>query len=75
MSGSSEGSGFPGAPLTLKFCIRADNIRNIVWRANVSPAHRRLPGNMRAKQIFQEIKFHILWYTGTWIPNFMGHGP
>ena len=30
MSGSSEGSGFPGAPLTVKFCIRADNITNIV---------------------------------------------
>jgi len=30
MSGSSEGSGFPGVPLTVKFCIRADNIKNIV---------------------------------------------
>jgi hypothetical protein len=30
MSGSSEGSGFPGAPLMVKFCIRADNIRNIM---------------------------------------------
>ena len=30
MSGSSQGSGFPGAPLTVKFCIRADIIRNIV---------------------------------------------
>lgn len=26
-----------------KFCIRADNIKNIELRANVSPAHRRLP--------------------------------
>ena len=30
MSGSSQGSGFPGAALTVKFCIRADTIRNIV---------------------------------------------
>jgi hypothetical protein len=50
-SGSVEGSGFPGDPLTVKFCSRVDNIWNITWRANVSPAHRRLPGNMTAKQI------------------------